>query len=73
MASMITLLGSEAPPDHPEVIARQILVGLGVKKAIIDRCINGPLPEPFEGFAEPRVSRPTMRDPRIRHQKEVAS
>lgn len=73
MAAMITLLGSEAPPDHPEVIARQILVGLGVKKATIDRCINAPLPEPFEGLAKPRASHPAMRDPRIRHQKEAAS
>ena len=45
LASMITMLRSDQPPDYPEMVARQILVGLGVKRDIIDRCIAMPLPD----------------------------
>ena len=43
LASMITLLSGEQPADHPEHAARQILIALGVRPEVVERCVRLPL------------------------------
>lgn len=50
LASMITLLSSEQPADHPEAVVRQIFKGLGVPSRTIELCVTASLPDP-EGQA----------------------
>lgn len=47
MAAMTTLLGGTASDDYPEIVARQILVGLGVHAQRAYRITTQELPDPM--------------------------
>lgn len=48
LAGMISLLRTPQPATFPEEMVTQILRGLGVSRSLIRKCIEPPLPDPFE-------------------------
>ncbi|MFM2372920.1 MAG: HTH-type transcriptional regulator TtgR [Pseudomonadota bacterium] len=51
LSAMITILRADPGPDYPEAVIAQILRGLGVNEALIEKCVGPVLPDPFEFLA----------------------
>jgi AcrR family transcriptional regulator len=59
LSAMMTMVRAPFPDDYPEMIARQILIGLGVRPRLIANCIGSELPS-VQDVADARNAPPLI-------------
>lgn len=55
LSAMMSMVRAPFPDDYPEMIVRQILIGLGVRPQLIADCIGSELPS-FQDVADARIA-----------------
>jgi AcrR family transcriptional regulator len=69
LSAMMTMIRAPFPDEYPEMVARQILIGLGVRPHLIADCIGSDLPS-LQDVADARITpSPVAAIPELTHVK----